>query len=38
MEMSTSYQILFGNKIVIQDPEHEFRFYKKRCVDNTPQS
>lgn len=38
MEMSTSYQIMFGSRTVVKDPESEFRFYKKRIIDNVPQS
>jgi hypothetical protein len=38
MEMSTSYQIVFGNKKTVKDPENNFRFYKSRDLTNTPQS
>lgn len=38
METSSSYKILFSNKSIIQDPERNFRFYKKRIVDDLPQS
>ena len=34
--MSTPTQVIFGNKLVIQDVESEFRFYKKRNIDKTP--
>lgn len=36
--MSTSYQIVFGNKNSVQDPEAEMRFYKKRDMNAAPQS
>lgn len=36
--MSTSCQIVFGSRNVIKDPEADFRFYKKRQIQNTPQS
>ena len=37
-EMCTSYQIVFGNKNVVEDPEKHFRFYKKRDLSEIPQS
>ena len=37
-EMSTSYQICFGNKLQIQDVERDFRFNKKRDISGTAQS
>ena len=37
-EMSTTYQIMFGNKLKIADVERDFRFDKKRDILNTPQS
>ena len=39
--MSTSYQLVFGNRNVNEDPEKNFRFYKKRDLSETsdiPQS
>jgi len=36
--MCTSYQIVFGNKNVVEDPEKHFRFYKKRDLSEIPQS
>ena len=35
-EMSTSYQIVFGNKNVNLDPEEDMRFYKKRDIEKVP--
>jgi hypothetical protein len=35
MEMSTSYQMLFGG---YEDIEKDYRFYKKRQIDHCPQS
>ena len=35
-EMSTSYQIVFGNKNVNLDPEEDMRFYKKRNIERVP--
>jgi len=35
-EMSTSYQIVFGNKNVNLDPEEDMRFYKKRDIERVP--
>ena len=31
-QMSTTYQICFGNKNVDRDPESSFRFYKNRNI------
>lgn len=33
-EMSTSYNVVFGLKTSIKDPEGEFRFYKPRMIDS----
>ena len=37
-EMSTTYQIMFGNKLQIADVERDFRFDKKRDIALVPQS
>jgi hypothetical protein len=36
--MSTTYQIVFGNKNVVRDPEGQNRFYKKREINEVAQS
>ena len=36
--MSTTYQICFGNKNINRDPETSFRFYKQRDILESPQS
>lgn len=38
MEMSTTYNVLFGNKTNIKDPEGHFRFGMPRDVNNVKQS
>jgi hypothetical protein len=35
-EMSTSYNIIFSNKNINQDPEQKLRFYKQRDIEGTP--
>ena len=35
-QMSSTYQICFGNKNVERDPELSFRFYKNRDISETP--
>jgi len=37
-EMCTSYQVCFGNKNQNADIEDDYRFYKKRMIDQKPQS
>ena len=37
-EMSTSYQILYGDKTLITDIESQHRFYKQRDLKDVPQS
>jgi len=38
MDMSTSYQIVFGDKTQDRDPEANLRFYKPRNLSAAPQS
>ena len=35
-QMSTTYQVLFGDKNANNDIESTFRFYKKRDIENMP--
>ena len=37
-QMSTPYQIIFGDKNQIEDVECDYRFYKTRDISNIPQS
>lgn len=37
-QMSTTYQLCFANKDKNEDPESEFRFYKKRYIEKVPQN
>lgn len=35
-EMSTTYQIIFGNKLQVADVERDFRVNQKRDISETP--
>ena len=37
-QMSTPYQIIFGDKNQIEDVENNYRFYKERDISQIPQS
>lgn len=37
-QMSTTYQLCFANKDKNEDPESDFRFYKKRHIEKVPQN
>ena len=37
-QMSTPYQVIFGDKNQIEDVETDYRFYKQRSINSLPQS
>ena len=37
-EMSTTYKTIYCNKNLFADIESDYRFYKKRDIENAPQS